>query len=430
MVWGDKSNEVGMIRQTVLALSGLGLWIGLIGCQPSDVAAKPQAAAPAATASTVPAEKDAAAKVSPPLSPQELAEGWVMLFDGETLFGWTAESDANWTVADGVVSATQGKAGLLRTTIPFADFQLKVDFRADKTTNSGVFLRMEPNPAPDAVKDALYEVNIAPVDNPFPTGGIVQRKRPDAEFQSTDWQTFDITAEGGHIAVKINGKPACDYVDPKPVRRGYIGLQFREGPIAFRNVKLRPLSTARVFNGKDLTGWKTYPDMKSRFSVTPEGWLNVKDGRGQLETEKSYGDFTMQLEVFVNGKNLNSGVFYRCIPGELMNGYESQIHNGFKDGDRTKPLDCGTGGIFRRKEARKVMADDFAWFHDTIHVVGNRVAVWVNGYQVTDWVDERPADKNPRKGCRLEPGTIMLQGHDPTTDISFRQLRIAEVPSR
>ncbi|MFH1920964.1 MAG: DUF1080 domain-containing protein, partial [Planctomycetota bacterium] len=35
------------------------------------------------------------------LTPEELAEGWILLFDGETLFGWRAASDANWEVADG-----------------------------------------------------------------------------------------------------------------------------------------------------------------------------------------------------------------------------------------------------------------------------------------------------------------------------------------
>ena len=70
----------------------------------------------------------------------------------------------------------------------------------------------------------------------------------------------------------------------------------------------------------------------------------------------------MQLEVFVNGRGLNSGIFFRCIPGDITNGYESQIHNGFKDGDRSKPADCGTGGIFRRQNARRVVADDFQWF--------------------------------------------------------------------
>jgi hypothetical protein len=49
---------------------------------------------------------------------------------------------------------------------------------------------------------------------------------------------------------------------------------------------------------------------------------------------------------------------------------------------------------------------------------------------VADWTDTRAPHANPRKGLRQEPGTIMLQGHDPTTDLSFRNLRIAESSAR
>ena len=138
----------------------------------------------------------------------------------------------------------------------------------------------------------------------------------------------------------------------------------------------------------------------------------------------------MQLDVFINGRGINSGIFFRSIPGEVMNGYESQIHNGFVDGDRAKPADCGTGGIFRRQNARRVVAGEFEWFTKTIHADGPHMAVWVNGYQVSDWTDTRKPDKNPRRGLRLEPGTIIIQGHDPTTDFLFRNLRIAEIAER
>jgi hypothetical protein len=58
------------------------------------------------------------------------------------------------------------------------------------------------------------------------------------------------------------------------------------------------------------------------------------------------------------------------------------------------------------------------------------MAAWVDGFQVSDWTDDREPHENPRKGLRLEPGTIMIQGHDPTTDLSFRNLRIARLAER
>ena len=363
------------------------------------------------------------------LSDEELADGWVLLFDGETLFGWKAATEADWKVADGVISVSDGEPGLLCTTGQFGNYQLKVDFRSARGTNSGIFLRTGPKPAD--VTSQCYELNIADTaDSAFPTGSFVRRKRCEGNHDSTDWQTFEVTADGAHFIVKLDGQTVLDYTDPTPPGRGLIGLQLNSGKVEFRNVKLKPLGMKSVFNGKDLSGWKTYPEMKSVFSVTPEGWLNVKNGRGQLETEGLYADFTLQLEVFVNGKALNSGIFFRCIPGDTMNGYECQIQNGYKDGDRTRPQDCGTGGIFRRQNARTVVADDFRWFRMTLHADREHMAAWVNGYQVSDWTDNRQPDENPRRGLRLEAGTIQIQGHDPTTDLSFRNLRIAELPER
>lgn len=363
------------------------------------------------------------ATASTALSAQELADGWLLLFDGETLFGWEPASKANWRAEQGVLSASEGEEGLLCTTSDFGDYVLALEFRAAPGGNSGVFVRTPPTP--DDVAESAYEVNIAPSDNPFPTGSLVKRQLAAAVPDSSDWQSMEITTQGPQIKVKLGGRQILDYTDPKPVHRGRIGLQFRTGKIEFRNVKLRPLGAKSMFNGKDLGGWKTYPEMPSVFSVTPEGWLNVKNGPGQLESEGQYGDFTMQAEVFVNGDKLNSGIFYRSIPGDKMNGYESQICNSYDDGGK-----CGTGGIFRRSAARKIVARDREWFTQTIHAVGNHVAVWVNGYQVADWTDDRPPNANPRKGLRLEPGTIIIQGHDPTTDFSFRNLRIAEVLPR
>src|SRR5207249_222175 len=109
-------------------------------------------------------------------------------------------------------------------------------------------------------------------------------------------------------------------------------------------------------------------------------------------------------------------------------GYESQIQNGFKNGDRTKPSDYGTGGIYRRQPARRVVPNDREWFTNTIVADGPHVAVWVNGYQVSDWTDTRPPAENPREGKRLGPGAIALQGHDATTDFLFRNFRVVALP--
>jgi hypothetical protein len=74
------------------------------------------------------------------------------------------------------------------------------------------------------------------------------------------------------------------------------------------------------------------------------------------------------------------------------------------------------------------VAEDREWFTKTIVANGPHIAVWVNGYQVSDLTDERPPHENPREGLREGPGVIALQGHDPTTNFLFRNLRIVELP--
>ena len=157
-----------------------------------------------------------------------------------------------------------------------------------------------------------------------------------------------------------------------------------------------------------------------------DGVLELTGGSGMVETAKEYGDFVLQLEYFTE-KGINSGVFFRCIPGENMNGYECQIFNSPPDGDYEKFIGTDTGGLFRRQVGRNVGAKDGEWNYMTVAAKGEKFATWVNGIQTTDWTDDRAEHDNPRNGKRLKPGTIQLQGHDPTTKIQFRNFRIAEI---
>jgi hypothetical protein len=367
------------------------------------------------------------------ITPAQAAEGWMALFDGESLFGWQLTTKTNLDVKDGEIRIVPEVPGWLMTTSEFADYELHVEFKAPPTTNSGIFLRTPLDPK-DPTKDC-YEVNIAPEDNPFPTGSIVARfqSTPNKALAADQWHTFDITVSNTSISVKLNDQLPITFTSterPTAPACGHIGLQFRDGPVAFRNIRLKPLNMKPIFNGADLSEWKTKLADKSEFAVTPQREIAVKNGPGQLETPDSYGDFILQLDCKVNGEGLNSGIFFRCIPDDKLMGYESQIQNGMKDGDPTQPVDAGTGAIYRRTTARKIVAKDNEWFTKTIIADGSHMAVWVNGFQVTDWTDERPADENPRKGLRTKAGSIAVQGHDPTTDLLFRNLMVTELPKQ
>lgn len=363
------------------------------------------------------------------LTPQGIADGWLLLFDGDTLFGWAPRGQAQWEVADGTIRHKAGSgAGYLSTTTEFADFDLHAEFWIDDKANSGVFLRCPTRG--DITSANAYEVNIFDPHEKWPTGSINEIARTSDTPKTTgQWNTYDLTAQGDHLVVKLNGKTTVDVRDGKHAR-GTIALQnlTGEGAVRFRNLKLRPLALKSIFDGKDLTGWTVLPGHKSVYSVTPEGWLNVKNGNGDLQSEGEYGDFVFQLDIFSNGTHLNSGVFFRALKGQFWSGYEAQIRNQWQGDDRTKPVDYGTGGIYNRQPARRVVSSDREWFTMTIVAHGPHLATWVNGFPVADYTDARPPNNNARQGYRAQAGVLSLQGHDPTTDLSFRNLRIAELP--
>lgn len=364
------------------------------------------------------------------LTPHEISEGWILLFDGETQYGWAPRGEAKWSVSDGEIRAVKDSgAGFLSTTTEFVSYVLHVEFWIDDVANSGVFLRC-PVSGPITSANA-YEVNIYDKHEKWPTGSISGVMRATNKSQTTGhWNSYDIMADGHHFVVGLDSKK-MSVVDNDQHNRGTLALQYNgKGEVKFRNVKLKPLRLNNIFNGKDLTGWKEIPNHKSVYSVTPEGWLNVKNGNGDLQSEAVFGDFVLQLEVISNGKHLNSGVFFRAEPGRFWGGYESQIRNQWQGDDRTKPVDYGTGAIYNRQPARRVVSSDGEWFTKSIVAHGPHMAVWVNGIQVSDFTDTRPRnDDNAREGYRAKPGVISLQGHDPTTDLSFRKIRIAEMPA-
>ena len=226
----------------------------------------------------------------------------------------------------------------------------------------------------------------------------------------------------------------------------------RSKQMRLQGVKLKPLGLHPLFNGKDLAGWKKFEAepkrTKSEFTVE-DGTIHLKNGPGDLQTEAQFDDFVLQVECRSNGKHLNSGVFFRCIPGLYQQGYEAQIQNWFtpepkkeytieeydpktnqltsKSKVKATALDYGTDAIYRRMPARGQAAEDGEWFTMTIVANGRHLATWVNGIQQADWVDNRPVGNNARGFCRLEKGAISLQGHDKTTDLNFKNIRIARV---
>ena len=175
------------------------------------------------------------------------SEGWTTLFDGKDIGQFNRVGDANWSLADGIISADSG-TGFLVTKEEYGDFQIRVEFYAEADTNSGVFIRCsEPEKLTSSV---CYEVNIWD-KRPAPeygTGAIVDvAKVSPMPKAGGKWNTYVITAKGDHMVVTLNGVKTADAHDGKHAR-GLIGLQKAPGvdkegkhPIRFRKVEIRRL---------------------------------------------------------------------------------------------------------------------------------------------------------------------------------------------
>ena len=364
------------------------------------------------------------------LNEQEVAGRWLGLFDGETLFGWKTEQ-GQWTAGDGMMESLPGETAWVRTTTQFDNFYLRMDYHVEEGTESQLFLRTSPAPTNSAAGGDCYELSLAGgADEKHSPGSLINRSPAMRKVSiGPGWHQARVVVAADLIRVYIDKDFLLEYRDRNPLGRGFIGIR-STGQIKLKDIQLVPINVDPMFNGTDLEGWRTEQTKDSKFTATDDGELAIRSGPGQLESSNTFSDFIFSAQVRTNADGLNSGIFFRSIPGDYSNGYESQIQNQCEDNDPAKPVDCGTGGIFRRVDARRVNALDQEWFNKTIIAVGPHISVWVNGYQVTDWTDKRKPNVNPRRGLRTEAGTIILQGHDPTTDILMKDIRCRELEAR
>lgn len=201
------------------------------------------------------------------LTSEEKAEGWQLLFDGESLDHFrNYRKDGvgpGWKVEDGEVHWVSRGAGDIITKQTYMAFEFKVDYKISKGGNSGLMYHV----TEDAGTPWMTGPEIQIQDNkdghdPQKAGWLYQLYKPedgvDATNPAGEWNTLHVLITPDKCVQYMNGTKYVEYVKGsddwnervakskfgrmplfgKP-NNGHICLQDHNNAVAFRNIKVR-----------------------------------------------------------------------------------------------------------------------------------------------------------------------------------------------
>ncbi len=384
------------------------------------------------------------------LTSKEKADGWVLLFDGQTMNGWRDFNGTSltgpWEVQDGTIW-TDGEGddgnGYIVTDREYANFDLKWEWKIARGGNSGMIYHAVEGPQYKVPYVTGPEYQIIDDDNWEEVNGYPlepwQRCAVDYAMYVPDfetrilkpagqWNQSEIIFDNGHVTYLLNGKVTVEFDAWTPdwyarkdagkwghapeyglSRTGHICIQDHGYPAWFRNLKIKELPTKPIekdlFNGKDLTGWTLYG--KDKWYVE-NGELvcesaDVPDQYGYLATDEYYDDFDLTVE-FKQEANGNSGVFFRSTvtPPDHVNGWQVEVA---PKGNDTAGIyeSYGRGWLIQIPEEKEDILKEGQWNTLRILAQGARIQTWLNGEPMVDITDEKVG---------LGHGRIALQIHD------------------
>ena len=154
------------------------------------------------------------------LTHKEAALGWKFLFNGKNLDGWESfatlspPATGDWTVQKGGIVCPGTSSGWLASNHTFTNFELRLEFRGSEKVNSGVFLRSTKEGAPYKTGYELQIWDYEPTG--YITGSLVgSLKAVPTRILDGQWNDYDVTADGDHYLVILNGKTILDDYDSK-----------------------------------------------------------------------------------------------------------------------------------------------------------------------------------------------------------------------
>ena len=197
----------------------------------------------------------------------------------------------------------------------------------------------------------------------------------------------------------------------------------------FLNLTLRSVSDGwvRIFDGKTLDGWKA-AENPATFSVQ-DGAIVVFGPRAHLFYEGPvnnhvFKNFEWKAQVKTR-PGANSGMFIHTDyqpTGWPAKGYEIQVNQTHSDWRKT-------GSVYGLQDLKEVFVKDDEWYTEHIIVQGKRVTVKINDKIINDYAepDSLSRSGNPTQR-RLSSGTIALQGHDPKSQVFYKDIMVKVLP--
>jgi len=188
------------------------------------------------------------------------AAGWVSLFDGNSLKGWTQKNGtATYRVEDGTIVGTTSPGSpnsFLCSNATYGDFELAFEVLDDEGLNSGVQIRSASKPdfQNGRVHGPQVEIETSPGEAGYVysegTGrGWISPEQPVKDaYENGKWNQYLVRASGDRIQTWINGREIEDIEDAESFKEGFFGLQVHgsdkdQGPfkVRWKNIRVRPL---------------------------------------------------------------------------------------------------------------------------------------------------------------------------------------------
>jgi len=372
------------------------------------------------------------------LNNQEIADGWVLLFDGTTTNGWRSfkqNTISGWKVQDGNLVGL-GKGGDLGgdiiTTDQFEDFELYFEWAIEEAGNSGILFHVleadyptvyatgpeyqvlddvgYPNPLEDEQKaGANYAMHVAKNKTLLPSGEFNTSKIIVKDCKVEHWLngqkvvSYELWTDDWKK--RVQASKWKDYPGYGTACKGHISLQDHGSLVKYRNIKIKNLTEEGepIFNGKNLVGWKIHGTelwYVENCDLICESGPDSK--YGYLATTGTYKDFILRLR-FKQEADGNSGVFFRSsLDGTKISGWQVEVAPPGNDSGGIYES-YGRGWLWQIPDDRENILIENDWNDLMVKVEGDRVMVWLNNELMTDLTDKKIGEAE---------GVIALQIHD------------------